>query len=62
MPANRITHHFKARKSSTPPAPPAGFAAVEIAPLAQLDVRCEEQRSVYEMAYLLARMGYIVGK
>ena len=62
MPTNRISQHFKVRKTNSPPVPPAGFAAVNIEPLAQLDVRCQNQRSVYEMAYLLARMGYVVGK
>jgi hypothetical protein len=63
MPKNRISHLMRGRtpkKSSLPSATPTGFAAVEIAPLAQLDVRCEDQRSVYEMAYLLARTGYVV--
>lgn len=62
MPTNRISHLIEVRKPSSPPVPPAGFVAVEVAPLAQLDVRCQDQRSVYEMAYLLARMGYVVGK
>ena len=65
MPTNRISHLFgtkTSRRPSSPPAPPTGFAAVAVAPLAQLDVRCQNQRSVYEMAYLFARMGYVVGE
>ncbi len=65
MPMNRILQHFtdaKGKKSGAQPVPPAGFTAVPTAPLAKIDVHCEEQHSIYEMAYLLARMGYVVGK
>ena len=63
MSANRITEHF-GRKSNPArvPEPPAGFAAVPMHPLKEGGANCQSARSIYEMAYLFARMGYVVGK
>jgi len=63
MPANRISHLFETSAAETedrPSAPEKGFTAVPMQPLEDVSARWAELKILYEMAYLMARTGYVV--
>lgn len=63
MSANRISHLFEQPSSKKParqPKPEKGFAAVPIQPLEDVADRWQELKVLYEMAYLMAKTGYVV--
>ena len=63
MPANRISHLFESQTTDETPretTAPAGFTAVPLQPLEDVSARWNELKILYEMAYLMARTGYLV--
>lgn len=65
MSANRISHLFQqssGRKEAQQPKPEKGFAAVPLQPLEDVTDRWSDLKILYEMAYLMARTGYVVGE
>lgn len=65
MSVNRIAHLFDAETSNQPARQPraeAGFTTLPVQSMPELVDQCQAMSSVYEMAYLFARMGYVVGE
>lgn len=64
MSANRIAHLFDrpeegaAAQAATAP----GFESLPLNSVPEIAEQCQSSQSVYEMAYLFARMGYVVGE
>jgi hypothetical protein len=65
MSVNRIAHLFDAEASkelARQPRAAAGFETLPVQSMPELVDQCHAMSSVYEMAYLFARMGYVVGE
>lgn len=62
MPINRLTHLFDhpPRRPARKPVVDPGFSTVPLKSMPEVADQCNAMRSVYEMAYLFARMGYVV--
>ena len=65
MSVNRIAHFYDAQtsdQSAGQPRAEAGFTTLPVQSMPELVDQCRAMSSVYEMAYLFARMGYVVGE
>ncbi|MFN0198518.1 MAG: hypothetical protein ACKVT0_17365 [Planctomycetaceae bacterium] len=62
MATNRIAHLFETVTETQNHAPdsPPGFVALPVRSLADLSAQLSDLQAQYEMAYLLARAGYVI--